>query len=100
MGETMGWIIGAIGLMGGFLAWYQKITIAAALGEFKDSLREEFGKRFLDATLAAAKLDPMTREIGELRAKIVQVEDYAHTRYHDLSSEVQKCLLQIERREK
>jgi len=95
----MGWIIGAIGLMGGFLAWYQKITIAAALSDFKDSLREEFGKRFLDATLAAAKLDPMTKEIAELRAKIVLVEDYAHTRYHDLSNDVQKCLLAMERRE-
>lgn len=100
MGETMGWIIGAIGLMGGLLGWYTNITINSALSVFKDALRKEFGERFLDAALASSERASMQREIVDLRQKLVQVEDYAHTRYHDLSGEVQKCMLAIERRDK
>lgn len=93
----MGWVIAAIGLMGGFLGWYTKITISSALSEFKDGLRKEFGDRFMDATLAAAKLAPMDRDIADVRQKVLQVEDYAHKRYHDLSNEIQACRLLIER---
>lgn len=93
----MGWIIAAIGLMGGFLGWYTKITIANALGEFRDLIRKEFGERFLDASLATAKLEPMQRDIADLRQKVNQVEDYAHKRYHDLANEIQECRLVAER---
>ncbi len=97
MGQNMGWIISAIGLMGAFLGWYTNITINSALSSFKDSLRKEFGERFLDATLAAAKLEPMQREISDLRAKLVVIEDYAHKSRHDLANEVQELMLKLER---
>jgi hypothetical protein len=95
MDQNMGWIIAAIGLMGTFLGWYTKVTISTALGEFKDGLRKEFGERFLDATLAAAKLEPMQRDIAQLHERINSVEDYAHTRTHDLANKIQECELRF-----
>lgn len=93
----MGWIIAAIGLMGGMLGWYTRIVISSALSEFKEGLRKEFGDRFLDATLAAAKLAPMERDIADVRAKLIVVEDYAHKTRHDLANEVQELMLKVER---
>lgn len=93
----MGWIISAVVAMGSFLAWFTSITIKTQLGDFKDSLRKEFGERFLDATLAAAKLEPMQRDITMLREKINQVEVYAHDSAHELRNQMQTIRLEKEK---
>lgn len=90
----MGWIISAVVAMGSFLAWFTSITIKTQLGDFKDSLRKEFGERFLDATLAAAKLEPMQRDIAMMRDKINQVEVYAHDCSHELRNQIQALRLE------
>ena len=91
----MGWIIAAIGLMGGLLGWYTKITIGTALSEFRELIRDEFGKRFMDATLATAKLDPLQKELDGLAEWIKSVDEYAHRRCHELSNEIQEIKLRI-----
>lgn len=91
MEGNMGWIIAAIIGMGTFLAWFTNISIKTQLGDFKDSLRDEFGKRFLDATLAAAKLDPMQKTIDHHTGWIQQVEDSADV----LRDEIRKCKVKI-----
>ena len=91
----MGWIIAAIGMMGGFLGWYQTITIRSALADFKESIRTEFGARFLDATLAAAKLEPMLKDISHLTDRLNGIEEYMHKRNQEMSSDIQECKMAI-----
>ena len=96
----MGWIIAAIGLMGGLLGWYTKITIGSALSEFREGIRDEFGKRFMDAALAAAKLEPIEREISHLKEWIKSVDEYTHRRSHEVANDIQKLRLEMETRDR
>lgn len=70
----MGWIIAAIGLMGGLLGWYNKITIENALAVFREGLRKEFKDQFMNAELAEEKLKPIHQNISNLENWIRTVE--------------------------
>lgn len=97
--ENMGWLVAAIGVMGAFFSWFVRSTIKNELSDFRQSLTKEFGERFLDTNLATARMEPMQRDILALRDRLNQVEEYTHKRYHDLSGDIQKCFLSIEKRD-
>ncbi len=91
-----GWIISAIALMGGLLAWFVKTTIKTELADFRTSMEERFDKKFQNAEIAEAKLTPMRKDIEALHARVNEIEDYAHRWRHAHAGPLQRCVLKLD----
>lgn len=79
MDATMGMVIlTAIGMMGGFLAWYTNITVRDQFTNFRESLRAEMDKREEDLIM-----------------RVDKIEVYAHNNAHLMRNQIHQLLLKI-----
>lgn len=84
-----------LGLLTKWLSWTVNTNMRMLLSDFKEKLTAEFGDRFQDSKLAAARMEPLLKEMTDLRAKINAVEDYAHRWRHAHAGPLQRCILTL-----
>ena len=89
------WIIAAMGMIGGFLAWFVRTTIKTELADFQSKLEDKFDKKFQDAQVAKLQLAPVLKEIGDLHTRLNEVEEYAHKWRHAHAGPLHRCVLKL-----